>query len=160
MSLFHKESLVRVVLAGLIAALSAIPIHAGPCSAETGASATVGGTFLMPGISASWTRDGNLAGKELTWVEAHDFLKDLNLKRFAGCARWRLPSRDELTALAAYLNSGYVEDEGISAEPDYYWSASVYPLEKDYADAVNLEDGSVDSCDKSEFNFVWPVCGQ
>jgi hypothetical protein len=157
---FHKKTSVWFVLAGLMATLVSIPIHPGPCSAETGVPASDGDTFVLPGSGASWTRDGNPAGKELTWAAAHDFLNDLSRKRFRGCAGWRLPSRGELTALAAYLNSGYADDEGISAEPDYYWSVSVDPLEKDYADAVNLEDGSVDSCDKSEFNYVWPVCGQ
>jgi len=28
-------------------------------------------------------------------------------------------------------------------------------LEWDYADAVHMEDGSVGSCEKSEFNYVW-----
>jgi len=62
--------------------------------------------------------------------------------------------------MATYLNSGNADDEGISPEQDYYWSATTDPLEKDYADAVNMEDGSVDICEKSEFNYVWPVCGQ
>jgi len=158
MSIFHKETLLWVVLAGLGAALVSIPVHADPCSAEPVPPQSGGQTFVMPESGTSWTRDGNPAGKELTWAEAHDYLKDLSRKRSDGCARWRLPSRGELTALAAYLKSGYADDEGISAEPDYYWSASSNPLEKDYADAVNLEDGSVDSCDKTEFNYVWPVC--
>lgn len=157
MTVFHREIAIRCILAGLIMTLVAILFFPGPCSAEVPGSK--GETLVLPGSGAVWTRDGNPAGKELTWEEAHGFLRDLNMKRFAGCASWRLPERDELTAMAAYLAGGNADYEDVSPEQDFYWSATTGALEKDYADAVHMEDGSVDSCEKSEFNYVWPVCG-
>ncbi|MDD2336712.1 MAG: DUF1566 domain-containing protein [Geobacteraceae bacterium] len=96
----------------------------------------------------------------MTWSEALEFLNHLNMQKFGGCEGWRLPSREELTDMLAYLDSGNVDDEDISPEQDDYWSSSVDPLENGYADVVNMEDGSVDNCEKTEINFLWPVCGQ
>jgi hypothetical protein len=160
MAVLPEETPVWVMLTGLLATLVTLAVQPGGCSAETGAPAAYGKMFVLPGSGTSWTRDGNPAGREMTWAEAHDLLRELGMKRVTGCAVWRLPSRGELTAMASYLLSGNADGEGISPEQDFYWSSTTDPLEKDYAIAVNMEDGSEDSCDKSESNYVWPVCGQ
>jgi len=148
------------MLAGLIAIFVSSPFHSGACFAESKIPVSDDETFTLPGNGVLWTRDGNPAGLELTWTEALEFLHELNMQKFGGCEGWRLPSRGELTELLAYLNSGNADDEDILAEQDYYWSSSAAPLESGYADAVNMEDGSVDTNQKDEINYVWPVCGQ
>jgi hypothetical protein len=160
MAVIARANIIRTILAGLIALFVSTPCHPGPCLAESGTAVPAEETFVLPENKVLWTRDGNPAGTELTWAEAHTFLNGLNRKKFGGCERWRMPSRGELTQMLAYLDSGNADDEDISPEQGYYWSSSVDPLRNDYADAVSMEDGSVDSCEKSEINYVWPVCGQ
>lgn len=160
MAVFARANIIRTILAGLIALFVSTPCHPGPCFAASGLPVSAEETFVLPENQLLWTRDGNPFGTELTWAAAHTFLDELNRKKYAGCERWRMPSRGELTQMMTYLKSGNAVDEAISPELGYYWSSSVDPLENDYADAVNMEDGSVDSCEKTEINYVWPVCGQ
>lgn len=157
MSVFFQRG---IVVGSLLAVLVWLPCRPGICLAETGPSAQAGPAVVVSPGGAVWTRDGNPAGKELTWKEAHDFLRDLNRDLFGSCAAWRLPERDELAALLAWLNSGNADNEAVSPEQDFYWSATTDPMETDYAYAVNMGDGSVDICEKSDFNYVWPVCGR
>jgi hypothetical protein len=157
MAVFAGIPAIRTILAGLLAITVLIP---GALYAESMTPSSDEETFALPENGVLWTRDGNLAGKELTWGEALEFLNDLNMKKFGGCKGWRMPSREELTALLTYLDSGNADDEDISPEQDYYWSSSTDSLESGYADAVNMEDGSVDGNEKTDINYVWPVCGQ
>lgn len=154
MVVFQRRAVSRCVMAGMFTILACIPCRPGHGFAESGL------TFSAPEGGVVWTRDGNPAGKELSWDEAHDYLRGLNTDSFGGCAFWRLPVRDELTALLAWLNSGNADGEQVSPEQDFYWSATTDSLETGYAYAVNMGDGSVDNCKKSDFNYVWPVCGR
>jgi len=160
MAVFVRATVIRTMLFGLLTLWIYAPLHPGLCFAESETSVSDDETFALPENGVRWTRDGNPAGQELTWSEALEFLNDLNLKKFGGCERWRMPSREELTDMLAYLDAGNTDEVDISPVQDYYWSSSVDPLENGYADVVNMEDGSVDICLKTEFNFVWPVCGQ
>jgi hypothetical protein len=160
MAVFARANVIRTVLAGLIALFVYAPVNPGRCFAESEIAVSADETFTLPESRVFWTRNSNPAGKELTWVEALAFLNELNMEKFAGCEGWRMPSRGELEDMLAYLNSGSADDEDIFPEQDDYWSSSVDPLEIGYADAVNMEDGSVDSNEKTETNYVWPVCGQ
>jgi len=160
MTVFAKATAIRFILAGLIAIFVSTSFHSGSCFAESKIAVSDEETFTLPVNGVLWTRDGNLAGQELTWSEALEFLNELNAEKFGGCTAWRLPSSGELTDLLTYLNSGNADEANILAEQDFYWSSSVAPLETGYAVAVNMEDGSVDSNQKEEINYVWPVCGQ
>jgi hypothetical protein len=128
-----------------------------PVAAEDSGVFPSGKAYTVPGTGQRWTRDSNLAGGEVTWQQAQDFVKQINSKKFAGRQDWRLPSRDDLRAMAKYLNSDNSQTDGITAEADFYWSATTGDFEPDYADAVNMADGSVDSQSKSDYNYVWPV---
>ena len=44
-----------------------------------------------------WQADGSDFG--LTWPEAHDYIKELNRKRYKSLDNWRLPTMDELLAI-------------------------------------------------------------
>jgi hypothetical protein len=104
----------------------------------------------------SWARN-NPSGGEISWQEAQNFVGQKSKEKFADGAIWRLPSRDELQVMVKYLISGGSEAEGVSAIPDFYWSETSGAFEPDYADAVNMADGSVDSRNKSDYNYLWPV---
>jgi hypothetical protein len=158
MAVFAQTNVIRVLLAVFLAFAVHSVFPPGPCFAEKEISAPEAETFVLPESRVLWTRDGNPAGSELTWSEAHEFLNDLNRENFAGCAQWRLPLPEELAAMMAYLDSGNADNEDISLELDYYWVTSANGLESDYAESVNMEDGSTDSHLKSEINYVWPVC--
>jgi hypothetical protein len=160
MAVFARATIIRTMLAGLLTLWIYAPLHPGLCFAESETSLSDDETFALPENGVRWTRDGNPAGKELTWAEAHGFLNELNLKKFGGCEGWRMPSREELAEMLTYLDAGNTDDVDIFPEQDDYWSSSADPLENGYADVVNMGDGSVDSSQKTEINFVWPVCGQ
>ncbi len=152
--------IIRAFLVGLIVIFINSPFQPSFSFAESEIAVSAGETFTLPESGVFWTRNSNPAGQELTWAGALAFLNGLNIKKFAGCEGWRMPSREELTEMLEYLNSGSADDEDISPEQDDYWSSSVDPLEIGFADVVNMEDGSVDSNEKTETNYVWPVCGQ
>lgn len=113
--------------------------------------------FQAPGTALIWAANGNLAGKELTWDEAQQFVAALNQQAYAGAVNWRLPSRGEMADLFTQLSSSSPAKGPVNVQSDFYWSATVTPLEPDYALAVKPEDGSVDNQGKEELNFLWPV---
>ncbi|MRR53797.1 MAG: DUF1566 domain-containing protein [Deltaproteobacteria bacterium] len=158
MAIFAQAKVIKVLLAVFLAFGAYGLFQPEICYAEKEISTPEDETFVLPESRVLWTRDGNPAGSELTWSEAQEFLNDLNRENFAGCSLWRLPLPEELAAMLIYLDSGNADNEDISLEPDYYWVTSANGLESDYAEAVNMEDGSTDSNLKSESNYVWPVC--
>lgn len=158
MAVFAQTNVIKVMVAVFLAFVVSGVLPPGPCFAENEISAPEAEVFELPESRILWTRDGNPAGSELSWTEAIEFLNDLNRENFAGCTRWRLPSREELTEMLTYLNSGNADDGDISPELDDYWAFAANGLESDYADVVNMEDGSADIHLKSDSNYVWPVC--
>jgi len=153
----RKTAMVKI-LAGQALVMSLLAGTPGATTADDTDKPASRATYQLPETAGTWTRDPNPAGRELSWNEARKFLAKMNEKGFGGCVRWSLPSRDDLTAMARHLADGGSEDEGISPEADFYWSSTTSSFEPDYADAVNMEDGSVDSQRKSEFNYLWPLC--
>lgn len=151
---------IRVVLVALSLALISFFNLPCPHAAENPEATTSAETFRIPGSRLSWTRNCNPCGGEISWQEAQNYVKQKNREKFADCSNWRLPSRDELNAMVKYLNSGGSEAEGVTAIPDFYWSDTTGAFETDYADAVNMADGSVDCKYKSDYNYVWPVCSR
>lgn len=51
--------------------------------------------YLDPQTGLMWARNGNIAGKRMTWDEAMSWVKKLN---YAGYSDWRLPTIEELEA--------------------------------------------------------------
>jgi len=158
MAVFAQTNVIKVMVAVFLVFVFSGVLPPGPCFAENEIAAPEAEVFDLPESRILWTRDGNPAGSELTWTEAHEFLNELNRENFAGCTQWRLPSREELTEMLTYLNSGNADDGDISPELDDYWAFAANGLESDYADVVNMEDGSTDINLKSDSNYVWPVC--
>jgi hypothetical protein len=148
----------RIVPVMLLLVFASFIIPPASIVAEDNGAYSTSEVYKAPGMGLLWTRDSNLAGGEITWQQALDFVKQLNSKKYAGQQIWRLPSRDELRAMATLLNSNASQADGITAAPDFYWSATTGDFEQDYADAVNMADGSVDIQNKSDYNYVWPVC--
>ncbi len=101
-----------------------------------------------------WTRDGNMAGKQMNWNDAGDYCQKLNL---GGHNDWRLPTKEELAALSQYgKNAGYgnkIADyfNGIgfrNVEHFGYWSSTTYAYYPGHAWYVYFDDGFVGSYGK------------
>lgn len=54
------------------------------------------GTISHMGLTWTKTDTMNDLGKWVNYIEAQDYVRALNEKRFAGYDNWRLPTRDEL----------------------------------------------------------------
>ncbi len=115
-----------------------------------------------------WTRDANIADKEMTWKDAFKFVKKLNKQKYAGYSDWRLPTIEELKTLTHYAkgqgNKGYYNDLfnkiGFrNVEAYSYWSSSAYDGSTAYAWIVFMVAGHVDGLNKTFTSYVWPVRG-
>lgn len=158
MAIYTRINVIKVMLVVFFAFVVPGLVLPWPSFAEQEITAQEAELVVLPENRILWTRDANPAGSELSWTEAHEFLADLNSENYAGCRQWRLPSREELAEMLTYLDSGNADNGDISPELDDYWAFASNGLESDYADVVNMEDGSIDSHLKSDSNYVWPVC--
>ena len=93
--------------------------------------------------SASWCGKKNLA-------DAAACCGNLS---YAGYSDWRLPNKDELSAQFGQKTFFAGVQDG------YYWSGTSGVYNTGDAWYVDMGDGSVGSCDKSNRNYVWPVRG-
>ncbi len=122
-----------------------------------------------------WTRDANIAGREMAWDNALRFIKQLNGKKYGGFSDWRLPTKDELLTLVDYAKKqGYKKDfrkllnkAGFTnVQADFYWSSSthVWSLPTHASDTtspsvVGMYSGFVAPGFKTFTYNVWPVRG-
>lgn len=113
-----------------------------------------------------WIKDGNLAGKRLSWQGANDFIKELNKKGYAGKKDWRLPGKAELETLVNYAKAaGYTEIADALNKigfkdvlPDCYLSSELDKSRPGHAWVVDMYDGSVLSDNANTANcYVLPV---
>jgi hypothetical protein len=110
-----------------------------------------------------WTKNGNIAGKKMTWQQAMDWVKKLN---YCGHSDWRLPTENEFKIftkkggkpLATFFNFNKVKYVKAST----YWSASTDSYVPNYAYAFYLNGGDmiggyVNLEFKTDHHYVWPV---
>ncbi len=108
-----------------------------------------------------WVRNGNLAGKEMTWQRAMDWTAKLT---YGDYSDWRLPTKDELAAFAKQGGSRPAEhfnSNGFSlVQARRYWSATTYMNhfnDYDYVWYVDMIDGNVDYGNEYRSQYLWPV---
>ncbi len=113
-----------------------------------------------------WTRDANIAGREMGWYKANDYIKQLNKQKYSGYTDWRLSSKEELVTLIDYAKGkGYKEDfhqvlnkVGFrNVQANLYWSSSSYAGGTSVAWIVNMWDGVVRGGYETNTRYVWPV---
>ena len=118
----------------------------------------VGQLYTDPDTGLQWVRDGNLAGKTMTWQEAMTWVEQLE---YAGYHDWRLPKKEELATFAkkgGNRPSEFFNACGFSkVEPSWYWSPTSCTADSTDAWVVDMWDGAVDYDNKSFSYFVWPV---
>ena len=52
-----------------------------------------------------WTRDANIAGRDMDWHKAEYYITQLNGQRYAGYNDWRIPKTGEIKTLLDYARS-------------------------------------------------------
>jgi hypothetical protein len=105
-----------------------------------------------------WLRNGNIAGKEMTWNEAMVWVKSLDI---LGYRDWRLPTKDELEIFAErggkypyrWLNANGFASVAASS----YWSSSIFTDSTTEAWYVGMHTELVGHIIKSIRLNVWPV---
>lgn len=111
-----------------------------------------------------WMRDANVIGNAMTWDDAFKAVKNLNEQKYAGLQCWRLPEKEELLALSAYISAKAkvsIKGKGglepfTHVQPSLYWSAT----HSTYNDVwvTDLVFDSVSVVSKKSLYYVWPVC--
>ena len=114
-----------------------------------------------------WTRNANIAGKEMTWDDASKFIEKLNKQKYTGLQCWRLPTKEEFLTLIAYAESqGYNTqiNELFSkigfknVQANVYWSSTSYTDDTTNAWSVSVSHGGMFVVTKADSHYAWPVC--
>jgi hypothetical protein len=103
-----------------------------------------------------WSR-AELATDRLKWPDADSLCRNLEL---AGFDDWRMPTVDELFALADRTRSDPAIDTRFfpDCKPNWYWSSTPYaPSPGDYAWSVLFSGGSAAWCYRDGLGFVRAV---
>lgn len=131
-------------------------------------------TVLDQGSGLIWTKNANLAGKQLYWKgddNVYAFIEKLNKENYVGYADWRVPTKDEMADLIAYAKSlGYdparfdtwpyqkLRQIGFSDVRDYdYWTSTRQSSEELWI--ADLASGQVVSKSDANPYYLWPVRG-
>lgn len=126
-------------------------------------------TVLDNETKLMWTRDGNIAGKEMTWDDAVKFIENLNGQKYGGYNDWRLPSIEELETLVNFAKGqGYTEEinqyfnkigfKNMQAGAGYYWSSTTYTAYgTGFAWIVHMWNGNVRDFIRTANYYVLPV---
>lgn len=116
-----------------------------------------------PSLGVIWALNGNIAGKQMNWQEAMDWVKSLN---YLGYSDWRLPTKVELKAFAN--RSGNRPSEWFNAngfnniQSSWYWSSDYessggFYKNSKFAWHLDMDDGRIDQGSIYTDNYVWPV---
>ena len=107
-----------------------------------------------------WQQGGS--SEEMVYIEAAEYIIELNQKRHAGFNDWRLPTLSELKALTTgteAVSSGNMR-AFTGVQSFYYWSSTTSAYHTDYAWGVALNYGPVyRDAKSSNCGYVWPVRG-
>lgn len=98
----------------------------------------------------------------MTWYEAFEYIKKLNLTAVAGHTDWRLPNILELKSLINYesaTQSEWLETIGFNDIQGIYWSSNTYAFDTTFAwSAVFVKIHAPNCRDKNSKVYVCPVC--
>ena len=106
-----------------------------------------------------WTKDANLSGHTMSWQQALDYVKTLNI---GGHTDWRPPNINELDSLIDYSQYDPALPLGhpfTDVQSNAYWSSTTEASDPDYAWIVYMDYGDVYYSNKSNYYCVWCVHG-
>jgi hypothetical protein len=111
-----------------------------------------------PDTGLQWVRDGNLAGKPMTWEKANSWVERLD---FAGYHDWRMPAIEELEAFAKRGDkrpADYLNAHGFKkVQSSWYWSSTSYANYSGSAWIVDMWGGNMRDGKSNGYHYVWPV---
>ena len=99
----------------------------------------------------------------MSWIEAFEYVAQLNLSGHHGINDWRLPCRRELFSLISHQHVNPALPGGhpfTGVFPGYYWTASECRRLPDQAWYVHLGGGRIYRGMKYGSYMVWPVSGR
>ena len=108
-----------------------------------------------------WARNGNIAGKEMTWHDAVSWVKHL---KYGGYSNWRLPTEEELKSFlkphGEKCPSKWFNENGFhDVQADIYWSSSNYSRSAYSTWYEYMHGGSLNYSYSDYAGFIWPVRG-
>ena len=116
--------------------------------------------YSDPITNLLWVRDGNIAGKAMTWNDAISWVKSLN---YGGHGDWRLPTKDELLAFSKRDNnrpSVWFNTNGfVNVQADYYWTSNSNVYDTTGAYCISMNSGGALERYKTELYYAWAVRG-
>jgi hypothetical protein len=125
---------------------------------------TVQGEVVHDSLTGlTWSKNSNIAGFPVSWMEALAQIVLLNREGYGGRNDWRLPNRRELRSLMSYqtkkpsLPAGHPFDNVFLG---WYWTSTSSAMYPAYAWYVHLEGARMFYGGKDQFYLYWPVCGQ
>lgn len=117
--------------------------------------------YIDPQTCLMWVKYGNIAGKELTWSNAMNYVKSLSL---GGYNDWRLPTKEEFEIFLKIGVNDHLMCLKINGFSDiqsdgYYWSSASCADIAGYAWMAHIDQQQsfVTGRDKNCCNYIWPV---
>jgi hypothetical protein len=119
-----------------------------------------------------WSRDGNPAGRLLSWDDAVEFIRMLNEQNYAGHADWRLPDIDELKKFTVAVKEAagvgsFVGDITVvsvlkrlgfhNVQSGDYWSSTTSIYNDAETWYLSMKYGGNSSGNRSLYMYAWPV---
>ncbi len=109
-----------------------------------------------------WPAKVNFFDFPLTWNEALQEVRKLNVQEFAGCKDWRLPNRRELRSILSHGQKKPVLPEKHPFRDvflSWYWTSTTAAIAPAYAWYVHLEGARMFYGGKKQRYLAWPVRG-
>jgi hypothetical protein len=109
-----------------------------------------------------WYQNASPATFPMSWVEAFEYIEQLNRSRYHGIDSWRLPCRRELFSLIShqYINPALPDGHPFSdVFSGYYWTSSTCRRLSDQAWYIHLGGGRIYRGMKYGSYMLWPVTG-
>jgi hypothetical protein len=108
-------------------------------------------TTLDTKTGLMWSNDANIAGKRMSWNEAMEWVRGLDID---GHKDWRLPSKLELLEFGKTVDIG---SNYKNVQTDWYWTNTESGNSKAWRAAMYAGKSNSYENKKSEQHYVWPI---